>query len=163
MDSLQISKILTSCPLTKKRFKGVHPYDHVNQCIKKATTSQLKFWVFNTEESNSPGLHWILIVTEGKKAEIFDSLSFNPQVFYNEIVVKLRKLKFKTILKNPFRVQQFSSTVCGHHVIYYALLKCLNISRKDIFSLYYRKNAKYNDKKVKQVVEQQIFKKFFTE
>ena len=157
MDSLSIYRILSKCPITKKHFRGVHPIDHASQCITR-NNRQLQIFIFNSEESTSPGLHWILVSTKGKQAEIFDTLNFPPKLVYREIFNRLKKLQYYPIIKTPYRIQAFTSGVCGHHVIYYAILKCLKVGRKKIFSQYYRKNEqKQNDRSVKKIIEHLFF------
>lgn len=161
MDSLQLDRILKSCPITRKHYRGVHPYDHVDFCIKKNISSKLRFFIFNTEETGSPGMHWVSLTIQGRKAIFFDSLNLNPNIVFRRLLEILQNLNFTTILTNPFRIQQYSSDVCGHHTIYFALLKCLKTPRKKIFSLHYKKGqCKTNDAYVKKIVER-IFPSHF--
>lgn len=123
MNSLQITRILSSNPYTSKYFAGTFPSDQI-----PLKHSYPYFIVVNTDAANKPGKHWVLIWMESaEKAEFFDSFARRPQ---GPILRFLHR--FKTILYNNKPLQSVLSEACGVFVCLYAILRSRGYSHSKI-------------------------------
>ena len=136
MDSRQISNILHLCPVTKNDFRGVFPLDYITQSHGPG------LYVCNTDPSNLPGQHWIVIsVSNDREGEYFDSFGLAPQKeeFLHFLNKNTDRWNYnKKPLQHPF------STVCGHYCILYALNFSKGMSMNNFLALF-NKNLYEND------------------
>ena len=68
MDTLQISRLLSSDTVCAPIFGGVHAAD-VFADIALSEKNLPQLYVVNTDDSHRPGLHWVAIHLENKQAD----------------------------------------------------------------------------------------------
>jgi hypothetical protein len=92
-----------------------------------------QFYVLNTSPSFTSGEHWCVVFVFQDFCEFFDSYGNPPEFFgLDKSIVQ----HCKKIISNPQRLQSFSSLVCGHHCLYYALLRSRGFCLSEILSTY---------------------------
>ena len=76
MNTLEIDSILRDDRRTAKAFKGVYASDELPT---RASTDAL--FVCNTDPSDRPGTHWIVIyINDKRKTDYFDTFGMAPTV-----------------------------------------------------------------------------------
>jgi hypothetical protein len=119
MNSLEISRILSTNYYTKKQFKGVYSSDLIPDL-----TEYPSLIIINTAPSGHQGLHWTLIYAESSTlVEYFDPLGNKPEGF----IYKYLK-RFDHITYNFCPIQPFWSNACGIYVIIYAIARCRHLN-----------------------------------
>jgi hypothetical protein len=103
--------------------------------------------IINTDESTGSGEHWCVAFHKNKNiCEYFDPFGFSPN---NEISgYNLTPNLFnncKRILFNKKQIQSENASTCGHHCVYFSLLRSNNIPMKKILQHYYSNNPQDND------------------
>ena len=139
LNNLEINTILSVHPATKNIYKGfLHPRD---RRIPKIAPPAL--YIVNTDYSDGPGLHWILIYYFKERTIFFDPFGLSPDVHNFPLVVERKN---NPVTYNTFTVQNFTtrSYSCGHFVIIYAILLSQGYSLKDI-ELFFEKDSEIND------------------
>jgi len=138
MNGSVINHILTSNPYTKHWYNGFSspdlPLPHI--------TKYPSLIVLNTDTTDGPGEHWcILIVFNNDEAEFFDSYGQSPQTynFHNSIFEHVKKIKYNT------RRVQGKLPTCGHHCLFYSVLRANGFSLNNIMSNKYSENLFNND------------------
>jgi hypothetical protein len=139
MNTQEISKLLSSDPLTQTVFKGVYPVD-------KVPIVDLGAYIVNTDESNLPGKHWVCIFKTKSNIEYYDSYGLKPSQIFESILGN-------TFNYNAERVQSMLSTVCGQHCIYYVLQRSRNVSMQEIINEF-DTNYLQNDILVQEIINQ---------
>lgn len=135
MDSVQLTRILSSNPYTRKPFYGVFPCDMLPR---EKLLQRPVCLVINTHPHNLPGEHWLAIyLTEENTGEFFDSYGHPPDhpLFPKTIVKFLRKNASKTMFQ-PRAVQASDSVVCGYHCVFFLQHRCKGLTFKTIQELY---------------------------
>lgn len=126
MDNFKIEEMLEKNCFTKPFFKGVYSANHV-PVIKK---NKKNIFIFNTSDSTQPGSHWISIVINKKKPNIyFDSYGKPP------IDKRFKKFMKNSFIYNKKPLQHEWSTVCGQWCIYFTFM----MSIKKPFGIIFRK------------------------
>ena len=145
MNGQTIVNLLSLDPSTRKIFTGFISPD---KTIKIESFPALV--IINTDESTGSGEHWCVGFYSTKTVcEFFDPFGFPPK---NQISgYNLTPSLFKNCNKiffNKKQVQALNSSTCGHHCIYFSILRSNNISMKNILTKYYSDNSQKNDNKV---------------
>ena len=120
MNSLQIEKVLSKNPYTRRLFKGVFAADTLRKfneypyCL-----------VVNSDKQMEKGTHWLgLYIPKSDTIEYFDSLASGT------VKPEIKKFldTFNHVKMNKKRVQSVYDTSCGHHVIYFLVHRCKGFS-----------------------------------
>ena len=100
-----------------------------------------KFYLFNLEDQQGEGTHWVAIYNIGNECIYFDSFGVDPP---EEALDKMRQTK-KNMIMNTYRIQDLNSVNCGKYCIY--IIDGLLNGRKyiDILSDFDPKEYKKND------------------
>jgi hypothetical protein len=142
MNGKTIVNLLSLDPSTKTLFTGF---------ISPDKTFEIKHFpalvIINTDESTGTGEHWCVGFYLNKNVcEFFDPFGFPPK---NKISgYNLSPSLFKNCNKihfNKKQVQALNSSTCGHHCIYFSILRSNNISMRNILQKYYSNNPQNND------------------
>ena len=97
----------------KPRFGGVYALDSLHQVPLLSSNS----FIVNTETSRRPGEHWIAVkYNDQKQCFIFDPLPILPPP---PLLINFLLKHFRHILVNDTLIQPFTSSTCGHHVVFY--------------------------------------------
>lgn len=139
MNGSTLSYVLQKDPFTKKWYQGhAAPDTNIEPLI-----SRPALIVLNTDLSSGPGEHWCIAVIFSKtRTEFFDSFGISPD--YYCFTSKLLEHS-ESIHYNQFPVQSDNSTTCGHHCLFWSLLRARGISAKNIMQLYNPNNPPSND------------------
>lgn len=122
MNSKQIDSIL--CALispSDSRFLGVFPRDLLPDRSK--IISFPSCLVFNADDSNAPGSHWLaLYYPNSSSTEFFDSYALPPSLYNipSSALTPISKLE-----QNQNQIQSENSNVCGQYCIYYLSYRAL--------------------------------------
>lgn len=106
-------------PTLRRHVMGVYARNNLPSTIPWHLRTQGLAFIVNTEPSNKQGRHWIVIVMEGNKAEVFDSLA-EP---LNENFSHYVKSNVTSYIHNGQRLQSVDSEICGLYCLYYLLYK----------------------------------------
>lgn len=147
MNGETISSIIENDPVGQF---FLHGYLAVDSKIPKILFYPALF-ILNTDKEKGPGKHWcILLVCSPKYAEFFDSFGFSPQYygFHKELLRHMKTIHF-----NEYPVQSATSATCGHHCIFWSLLRIRGTPAETIMRKYSKNNLKKNDKMVYEYVK----------
>jgi hypothetical protein len=104
--------------------------------------------IINTDEISGPSEHWCVAFFKNKKiCEYFDPFGFSPnneKSGYN-LIPNLFKNCSQRIEFNKKQVQALDAKTCGHHCVYFSLLRANNISMQSILNNFYTDEPRKND------------------
>lgn len=106
--------------------------------------------IINTDLSSGPGEHWCAtFIDSSKHCEYFDPLGLSPNdpTLKFDLTPLLQKL-CKTLTFCSIPVQTPGTISCGHHCIYFSLLRARGFSLETILKHFYSSNTLENDAKV---------------
>ena len=137
MNNLQIDRILSSIPRTRKNFMGVYNIKFLP--IRFFRKNVLV--VVNTEENIEKIGHWVAFYIESNKIIFFDSFAKHPVLHYGGNIGRLFLNYTQRVIALKKPVQHPLSSVCGAYVIWFLhnITTCKNIPK--LFKIF-----KYNDK-----------------
>ena len=104
-----INKILYKCPITSNIYKGIKARGDIT--IKTAHTSA---FILNTG-FKWKGIHWLLLYFNPEYTLFFDSYGFSPDIYNYPFVAERNG---RPLIRNTATLQSYTSSVCGHWVIY---------------------------------------------
>lgn len=142
-------------------FKGNKINYNVLPCDKLENVDVNKFPIYlivNDEPSNMEGNHWTAICIKNKRGpiEFFCSYGLGVNTYRKYFINFINKFKAK-ILENTIPLQSIGSSVCGLYATYFLYKRYKGCC---VMSIYcgFSKNNKNNDKIVKNVVKNLLFK-----
>jgi hypothetical protein len=139
-----IFNVLNSNRITQPYFRGVYASDQLP--IYSPTAS---LYVCNTDPSDAPGTHWIVIfIDDEKRGEYFDSFGRHPSVKTFERFLNQNTISWKC---NTAAVQHPLSDACGYHCIYFAVHRCIGYDMNAVMNMY-SDDVWFNDDIVKTFV-----------
>lgn len=151
MNGDTIIKLLSTDPYAKQIFSGFLTPDTK---IKIKTFPALV--IINTDKITGSGEHWCAAFHMNENlCDFFDPFGFSPnnqESGYNLTPTLFNNCK-KRIFYNKKQVQAFNASTCGHHCVYFSLLRCNNIPMNKILKSYYSNDIKKNDEAVLKVIE----------
>lgn len=116
MNTLEINQILTKDKVSRQHFLGVFARDRLPKIVNYPASL-----VFNTDDSDKPGMHWIAIYFSSKnRADYFDSLGENPQKYGVDKYLFENSSHFQF---NNTKIQSDFSNYCGLYSILFIYLK----------------------------------------
>ena len=96
-------------------YTGCYPADVMPATIKKRCC-----WIWNVDEKDKPGTHWIAIVKEDRDIFFFDSFGKTPEFFKRQYWVdNFHKQGWRVTLINNVQIQSHVSRTCGVWCLYY--------------------------------------------
>jgi hypothetical protein len=104
------------------KYKGCYAQDAL-------VTFKPGYYVFNTDVSSGPGIHWIAIRITKTTAFVYDSFARNPSKLVPILVKRIRSQKLKIISSDRSDAEQRSTNrgklvvICGHACL--AWLTCV--------------------------------------
>jgi hypothetical protein len=144
MDDKRIATMMKKDFFTSKMWKGFLAPD-LKLPYKKSNQIYPQLYFVNTAPTYSGGEHWCLLIIHAKYCEFFDSFGQSPDKYD---ILKSFVSHCKKIVFNGDRYQSYLAKTCGHHCIFFAILRARGISTKKIKSLYKKGNFQYNDSMV---------------
>lgn len=157
MNSLQIEKILSQDPVTRKFFLGVFASDQ----LPRRMTHFPACFVSNVDKSTQPGSHWIAFyLPSPDEVEFFDSYGNEPLFFRGSISDYVSH--FSHVTSNPLTLQSPVTAVCGQFCIFYVYYRCRGKSLKSFLSQFVSENI-CNDHRVYNFVAKRfgVFANFY--
>ena len=130
MDTFQLEVAISRDPVSAQRFGGVKAADRLPLLHSNST----KFYIVNTQNSNLPGEHWVVIGL-GMVTEFFDSLGQAPETYQKRFQYFL-VIYGPNYRYNQRRLQNWGSDVCGKYCLFYIYHKSRNVSMKGILKLF---------------------------
>ena len=113
-----ISKFLNTDDLDKlakqdtslrKYYLGTYPAD-----VKPKTLQTHCCWIWNVDESDKPGSHWVAVVKNQKQVYFFDSYAKSPTFFKRQYWLDyFRDMGYTVNLYNDKQKQSYISRTCG--------------------------------------------------
>ena len=91
-----------------------------------------------------PGKHWVLIFIGLTEIEFYDSLG-RPPSFYHRSLKHFMLLNGQAYTCFNVRLQSLMSKNCGEFCLYFAKLKCLGMSMRQIIRMFRGKSYYYNE------------------
>lgn len=105
------------------------------------------YLVVNTHDQNREGEHWvgIIIEREAGKSSFFDSYGHGPDyIFYPESFITFLSRNSCETCYNKLQVQDFHSTTCVPHVVFFLCQRFKGLSFQEVMKMY-SDNLKHND------------------
>lgn len=137
MNNFQIEWMMRVKPETSVRWKGfLAPDVKINNILNSEG-----LYFLNTAPSTSGGEHWCALNITNQSCEFFDSFGFSPEKYklLDSFSHCCKKIKY-----NGKQVQSLFSKVCGHHCIFFCVLRANNVSCENILQKY-SSNMSLND------------------
>jgi hypothetical protein len=107
--------------------------------------------VINTDPSYLPGTHWIAFyIDKNKICYFFDSYGYQPKQYG----LSSQFSKCSKIVYNNKKLQSNSSKVCGYYCIYFIKTISRGIHFKNIIDVFSKKNLKFNDFIVEELIKE---------
>lgn len=149
MNTKQLMTIIKSDAMLRPLCRGVFPADCLpTQCMKPP-------WclIANTDIKEEPGSHWVAIFVGVEQTEFFDSFGRSPEACASYFRPFLRRHASKSPLKvNDKQIQDFFSTACGQHCLYFLLHRVRGLSMSRIVNQF-TKDWQLNDSLVNAFIE----------
>ena len=121
----------------ENRFNGV--YSRIN--FAKLKNGE---YVINLDHSRNTGTHWVVIFVKSNEVIYFDS--FGVEYIPKEIMERLKKKDIKT---SVFRIQDYSSIMCGYFCMLFIEYMLSNKTLTDFTNLFCPWNFEKNDEIIK--------------
>ena len=90
--------------------------------------------LYNLDDVNGPGTHWVVIYDNGKNVYHYNPLG-NPYQMPMQDIVNYSNRHNRPLITNPFNHQPIKSNLCGHFALYLASV-IRNLKRKLTPKLY---------------------------
>ena len=120
MDNSQLEKIVSSLSQLQFKFLGCLSADYIPENI-----PQNKLLIVNSDNSTSPGTHWMLLANENHELYFGDSLGQSISCYKN-----LKPLKQTVTYLVTKQLQK--SDLCGLYSIYFAYILYRNMTDFDV-------------------------------
>ena len=138
MNGSEIERALRSDRITGEKFVGVFASDSLPKDKEYPGA-----YIVNTDPSSKPGQHWIaFFLPEPGRIEVFDSFGKDPVTYSTDFAKWIGKDHVQNSRKT---LQSNSTTVCGNFCLFFILLRCYDVTFKDIASIL-TSNTALNDK-----------------
>ena len=99
----------------QRYYVGCYPADVMPPTIKKSCC-----WIWNVDEQDKPGTHWVAIVKEDRNIFFFDSFGKTPQFFKRQYWLdNFRTRGWHVTMVNNAQIQAHVSRTCGVWCLYY--------------------------------------------
>ena len=122
----------------------VFSYDECLRFLQSYNKLDTYYIIFNSEPRSDPGEHWLALYIYGNKViEFFDSYgeTFGVlEVQYGSLYDVLKRHGFKIRHRSLIQVQDYESSLCGVHCLFFLTLRYMDVSFKDIYIKVYRWN-----------------------
>ena len=120
VDNLQLTDMINKDPLLKFKFRGCFPRDTFPNLLQK------EFVIVNTDPSDQPGEHWLLIASRGDTILLYDSFGRDFRQFFHSIYSKVEKWTKSTkqiihqYKPSSTLLQPIESQFCGIYCVFIA-------------------------------------------
>ena len=140
MNDKRIDFMMMSDGFASKIWKGFLAPDVVLEEAAKPPFPHL--YVVNTAPTITGGEHWCVLLVFKNECEFFDSFGRSPASYHllHAFVEQCKKISF-----SETQFQSDTALTCGHHCIFYSMMRARGVSRKKIFEMYNKNDFSYND------------------
>lgn len=109
LDTDQITKLANRDEVIKPYYLGCYPADVTPEGVRDKCC-----WVWNTDEADKPGSHWVGVAKQGKRIVFFDSYGKTPTFFKRNYWLKyFRDLGCRVTMYSDIQRQSHISRTCG--------------------------------------------------
>lgn len=128
------------------------------------------YYIFNLENSNQGGSHWVALVKKGNRRRSLDK-AFSPGKYYYcdpygipppQTMIDLLQINETQLLYNDSQIQHLDSILCGWYclVFLHQMQQSNNMTNNitNFLELFYL-DTKKNDKEVKKICKALLYKK----
>lgn len=127
MDTVELTRILSSDPYAKKLFLGVRASNHLPSELSRAPACL----VANTDPSWRSGSHWLAIYCdENGMLEFFDSYGQDPKKY--DLIYDFLSRNAVSWKMNRRQLQGSLSSTCGQFCLYFLLWRCRGVGFEKI-------------------------------
>ena len=116
------------------------------------------YYIFNLENSNQGGSHWVAMVKQGKKYYYCDPYGVPPP----QTMIDLLQINETQLLYNDSQIQHLDSILCGWYclVFLHQMQQSNNMTNNitNFLELFYL-DTKKNDKELKKICKALLYKK----
>lgn len=158
MNDKRLDYMLKTNIFTKQIWKGFLAPDIELQ--NKPSSPFPHLWIVNNAPTYTGGEHWCALFINKDYCEFFDSFGRSP--IQNGVLFSFLKHCTEKIQYNNIQYQSIYAKTCGHHCVFFSVLRAQGMSAKEIKNLYSETNLKQNDDMVVNFVWKE-FGKFFAE
>lgn len=137
MDTVELTRALTSNEITQPYFRGVFARDQTKEAKSFINPNRANIFIFNTDPKSEPGEHWVCVYIQGGKGELFDSFGMEPS---NDLFNFIHS-NTESWIRNTMRFQSLLSSVCGQYCIFFACKRSMNFSFDQILKMINNKNS----------------------
>ena len=134
-----IHDILSTCPVTKKLFKGVYARGLLPTWDVSEGPSII---VVNSSSFRGRGTHWLLVCFTSQYTIFADPLGLTPDIYNYNILVERGGVP---IILNIDTVQSIVSNSCGYHCIFFAYCFASGLTLTEILTHYSKIDLAAND------------------
>ena len=142
MNEIELTKVLASNEITAPYFRGVVSQDQLNLLPR----FENGFYVCNTDDSEGPGEHWLVVMWFDKMlpTECFDSLAYELNT-YDQNITNFLINSGPSYKYSTKRIQSSRSISCGQFCIFYAYNRCAGYTFEQILDMFSERNLYIND------------------
>jgi hypothetical protein len=131
LSTIELDRILKHAKVTRVKYLGAYP-----SCITPKTKRRNYSFISNTDEHHEIGEHWCAWVVDGEKIYFFDSFGRDPwdtslPTHFKDIVRGYNHVEYTNV-----RVQDWTSTTCGHFCIHFIYTLSLGLSYENFLNEY---------------------------
>ena len=145
MDTRSLTYFMSKDKQISKFFKGVMPRDYLPKTLESNS-----LYVINSQTSQMPGRHWILLSTLSKYYSAY-ICSLGQKPIHDHVVNSLRTAN-ERVVYNDFKNQGDLSTVCGWHVIWTAGMLARGHDLLDLMTKFYTNQQYINDHAIVEII-----------
>ena len=139
LTNVQLEDILRYDPVLS--FGGVLPYDHIPHRVGSYPCG----FIFNTDDSDNPGMHWISLYFDKKQdCQYFCPLGTEPYGLLFDFAERNSRRTYynQTTLQHPL------SSLCGYYCVYHLMHATRGYTLYDVVSQFSQHKWASNDQKV---------------
>ena len=161
MDEYTLLHMLHTLVNSKNVF--IFSYDECVHFFQTYRNRNVSYIIFNNQPRIQSGEHWIALYLYGNGyVDFFDSYgdtfgSFQRQ--YKALFNMLIRQKIKIKHKSHIRVQDYESSLCGAHCLFFLTLRYMSLSFKNIYEKIYH----WNDSVLNDSLVEKFLKYFFSD
>ena len=110
MDTDHLDRLAVSIESISPHYLGCYPADVYPSNVRKHCC-----WIWNVDESDKSGTHWVAIAKNNKRITFFDSYGKTPKFFKRNywLTYFQQELKCKVSYYSPIQRQSYLSRTCG--------------------------------------------------
>ena len=115
LSTTELNNFVKNDVVLRRYYVGCYPADVMPKTINKRCC-----WIWNVDEKDKPGTHWIAIIKEDRDILFFDSFGKTPEFFKRQYWMdNFHKQGWGVTQVNNVQLQAHMSRTCGVWCLYY--------------------------------------------